>query len=652
MADQVNQTSALRIGIRNRISTLLLSILAITAVAVLAGLATITTQLFGSRTQIEELRNLLLPRLVKLSQLSQEAAASIAIAPALSTNPTRFEFETLLSRIEDKRNSQTSLLGELAGLIDDPEALDTLKRNSALLSTNQTALTSVVRRQIHVRKRLEKHHRALRKLARVAESDLVDSSDPGAARSYAHIAMVGLLAVLHDPVRARFSRNRRKIRGDFDRLRLLMENSTEDALATQLLSYWSKQGDRIVEDKATELTNAFKIKALVEENSLIANRLLNSANSEFMRANTELTGQIGIIASTAQSNLVAMVLVFVAFAAGAFLLVFVLHGRVFNRLDNLRDALSQFANNRTSNLKDEVPDEIGEISRAINDYMSRIDRQEEELQAKTKDLERLSSRLAKYLSPQVYESIFAGRQQVAVSSSRKKLTVFFSDLVGFTELADQLESEELTQLLNAYLTEMSRIALEFGATIDKFVGDAILVFFGDPETKGAKQDALQCVNMAVAMRDHLSRLNNEWKRSGLTAPLACRIGIHTGYCTVGNFGSSERMDYTIIGGTVNTASRLESVAAAGEILISYETFALVEDEIDCEERGRIDVKGMAYPIDTYAVLQRHGSVCDSDLPFREARTGLLIEISAEAMRPDERAAAVKVLERAIRHIKD
>jgi PAS domain-containing protein len=108
----------------------------------------------------------------------------------------------------------------------------------------------------------------------------------------------------------------------------------------------------------------------------------------------------------------------------------------------------------------------------------------EALEQKSNALELLSNQLAKYLSPQVYDSIFSGRQEVKVASSRKKLTIFFSDIAGFTETADRMESEELTQLINHYLTEMSQIALDYGATIDKYVGDAILIFFGDPETKG------------------------------------------------------------------------------------------------------------------------------------------------------------------------
>jgi PAS domain S-box-containing protein len=132
----------------------------------------------------------------------------------------------------------------------------------------------------------------------------------------------------------------------------------------------------------------------------------------------------------------------------------------------------------------------------------------EEVIWRTKEGQRaaLSAKLAKYLAPQVYDSIFAGRQDVKIESKRKKLTICFSDLVGFTEMTDKMESEDLTQLLNHYLTEMSRIALQYGATVDKYMGDAIVMFFGDPETRGVKEDALACVEMALAMQKRMHEL--------------------------------------------------------------------------------------------------------------------------------------------------
>ena len=273
--------------------------------------------------------------------------------------------------------------------------------------------------------------------------------------------------------------------------------------------------------------------------------------------------------------------------------------------------------------------------------LSELRQREQDLTEKSTTLAALSSKLAKYLAPQVYDSIFTGRQDVKIVSARKKLTVCFSDLVGFTEITDQMESEDLTQLLNQYLTEMSKIALQYGATIDKYVGDAIVMFFGDPTTLGVKQDALACVQMAIAMQQRVGELAQEWRGIGIGTPLRCRIGIHTGYCTVGNFGSEDRMDYTMVGGTVNLASRLEHEAPPGGILISFETCAHVKDEVHCEERGQVQVKGIAYPIATYAVL---GPKQD---PERDVTAHLRLDIDPDRMTDDERRAAADKLRRAL-----
>ena len=284
---------------------------------------------------------------------------------------------------------------------------------------------------------------------------------------------------------------------------------------------------------------------------------------------------------------------------------------------------------------------------AVYSDITELKQREDELSDKSNALEQLSNQLAKYLSPQVYESIFSGKQEVKIASRRKKLTVFFSDIAGFTETTDRLESEDLTRLLNEYLTEMSRIALNFGATIDKYVGDAIVIFFGDPETRGVKEDALACIEMAVAMQKRLGQLHEVWRGSGIEKPLQCRIGINTGYCTVGNFGSEDRMDYTIIGGGVNLASRLETAATPGDILISYETYALIKDRIHCEEAGEIKVKGIAYPVATYVAIDSYENLGKVRQQIREEQPNLKLDIDLDAMNGDERRYAARTLKRAL-----
>jgi adenylate cyclase len=287
---------------------------------------------------------------------------------------------------------------------------------------------------------------------------------------------------------------------------------------------------------------------------------------------------------------------------------------------------------------------------AVYSDITELKQRETQLADKSRALEQLSSQLAKYLSPQVYESIFTGKQEVKIASRRKKLTVFFSDIAGFTETTERLESEDLTRLLNHYLTEMSEIALSYGATIDKYVGDAIVIFFGDPETRGVKEDALACVEMAMTMRKRMGELQGVWRASGIEKPLQCRIGINTGYCTVGNFGSEDRMDYTIIGGGVNLASRLEAAATPGEILMSYETYANVRHRIHCQERGDISVKGIAYPVATYQVVDTYENLGTERLFIHEERPNLRLDLDLDAMSADDRGHAAAVLREALNRL--
>ena len=187
-----------------------------------------------------------------------------------------------------------------------------------------------------------------------------------------------------------------------------------------------------------------------------------------------------------------------------------------------------------------------------------------ELETANEFLASLSMKISRYLSPQIYKSIFSGQKDVTIHTERKKLTIFFSDIKDFTATTERLQPEQITQLLNEYFTEMSTIALGHGGTIDKFVGDAMLIFFGDPETKGDAEDAKACLRMAVEMQHRLAELNAKWRNAGIEQPFRVRMGINTGYCNVGNFGSDDRMDYTIIGAEANLAARLQSIAEPGQ----------------------------------------------------------------------------------------
>ena len=241
------------------------------------------------------------------------------------------------------------------------------------------------------------------------------------------------------------------------------------------------------------------------------------------------------------------------------------------------------------------------LNKEQNRLIRLSDKSQKKLSVANAKLANFSTKLSKYFSPEVYNSLFTGELDVKVQTQRKLLTIFFSDLEGFTELTERLEPEVLTELLTHYLTEMSKIALRWGGTIDKYIGDAIMIFFGDPASKGEKADAVNCVRMAMEMVDQLAEVRAIWKDKGLALPLNARMGIHTGICTVGNFGSENRLDYTVIGNGVNLASRLESNAKPNSILISEDTYLHVRSEINCSKNNTIKVKGVSYPVQTYKV---------------------------------------------------
>ncbi len=259
----------------------------------------------------------------------------------------------------------------------------------------------------------------------------------------------------------------------------------------------------------------------------------------------------------------------------------------------------------------------------------------------------ISMKISKYLSPQIYKSIFSGEKDVVISTERKKLTIFFSDIKDFTETAEHLQPEELTSLLNEYFTEMSIIAQAHGATVDKFIGDAILAFFGDPETRGAREDANACLDMAIAMQRRMVELKAQWHRRGIEKPFEVRMGINTGYCNVGNFGSADRMDYTIIGAEANLAARLQGIAEPGGIVISYETWAHVQDRVRVSRLEPITLKGIPGEIVPYAGEGLHDLGMLDPATITEEEEGLFLRLDIGRLDADARRKAEAVLEKAL-----
>jgi len=231
----------------------------------------------------------------------------------------------------------------------------------------------------------------------------------------------------------------------------------------------------------------------------------------------------------------------------------------------------------------------------------RLRAQELRLAQTTDQLARANDLISRYVAAQVAEQILSGNYSAGEKHERRKLTLFFSDIKDFSEVADSVEPEELSQMLNEYLSEMTSIAERYGGTIDKFVGDAIMIFFGAPLATDDRDHALRAVRMGMEMQKRLADLRRAWIRRGIEHPFQIRIGINTGVASVGNFGSKGRMDYTAIGRHVNLAARLQVNCEPDRILLGHATWVLVQDDILCTPKGEIRVKGIHNPVKVYEV---------------------------------------------------
>lgn len=288
------------------------------------------------------------------------------------------------------------------------------------------------------------------------------------------------------------------------------------------------------------------------------------------------------------------------------------------------------------------------LNRRNRTLMTRLDDLEEDLdRTKTR-----AFRLSRYLSPTVWNAITTENDKL-LQTDRKRLTVFFSDIQGFTALSEELEAETLAALLNTYLTEMTKIVAHFGGTVDKFMGDGIMVVFGDGRTRGAKEDCLRCVSMAIAMRKRMKILQNHWFRQGIKRKLEIRMGVNTGFCTVGTFGAkAHHLDFTVLGTHVNLAARLESAADPGEILLSHESWSLVKDTVLCTNKGMVEAKGFTHPIEVYQVIDLRKNLGGVQTYLETNTEGFTMQLDLDKVRNYERDKVIEDLEKALDSLKE
>ncbi|MEW5821102.1 MAG: adenylate/guanylate cyclase domain-containing protein, partial [Cyanobacteriota bacterium] len=208
---------------------------------------------------------------------------------------------------------------------------------------------------------------------------------------------------------------------------------------------------------------------------------------------------------------------------------------------------------------------------------------------------------SKYVSPQVYKALLENYSKVSLTAERMTVTVLFSDIRGFTTFSEELYPEQVARYLNEYFNEMVKVILKYNGTVDKFMGDAIMAFFGAPLPD--ENHCLNAIKAAIEMNESLDKLNDKWYKIGKKT-LNIGIGINTGQALVGNFGSDQLMDFTVIGDTVNLASRLESLNKQENtnILISAFTYKHIKDKVNVNIIGPRTVKGKTESVVVYEVL--------------------------------------------------
>jgi class 3 adenylate cyclase len=208
------------------------------------------------------------------------------------------------------------------------------------------------------------------------------------------------------------------------------------------------------------------------------------------------------------------------------------------------------------------------------------------------------TRLKRYLSPQLVAAVLSGDESHVLKPTRQEVTIVFSDLRNFTHFSETSEPEEIIAMLSDFHALYGEIIFQYDGTLERFAGDGVMVFFGAPVP--FKDHARRAVAMAVAARERLVGLRTKWQKLGYTLDVS--FGISTGYVFVGNIGFEGRMDYAAIGKTTNLAARLCAAAKGGQILISRKTRFLVEDLVEVEELGALEVKGFSEPVAAFNVL--------------------------------------------------
>ncbi|MCA9522028.1 MAG: HAMP domain-containing protein, partial [Myxococcales bacterium] len=285
-------------------------------------------------------------------------------------------------------------------------------------------------------------------------------------------------------------------------------------------------------------------------------------------------------------------------AVMALILGFIFGGRFSKPVLELARAASQVANGKfDTRVTVTTGDEIGEMAGAFNQMADDLRTYREKVIEET----RIRTDLSRYLGPDVVEQIVSRRESLKLGGERRIVTVMFADVVAFTPLAEKVNPERIVGILNELFTFVTEIIFKHGGIIDKFIGDCVMAVFGTPTRHD--DDPTRCVRAAEEIMQWLAVGNAKWKQE-LGSELQIAIGVNTGEVIAGNIGSEKRMEYTVIGDAVNIASRLESMAQPGQILISRTTAELLDpEEFEFAHLGAFNLVGRTATTDVYRLAE-------------------------------------------------
>ena len=227
-----------------------------------------------------------------------------------------------------------------------------------------------------------------------------------------------------------------------------------------------------------------------------------------------------------------------------------------------------------------------------------------EMAASLREKDAIKRAFTRYVAREVVTEILKDPDKIVLTGERRDVTVLFCDVRGFTSISERLPPEEVVAMLNAFYTLMIDTTFKYDGTLDKFLGDGVMAVFGAPIYHG--DHSLRAVRTALAMQAGMRELSARRVAEG-KAPLTIGIGINAGDAVAGSVGTEARMEYTVVGDSVNLAARLESAAKPGQILIAGATYARVRDAVQARALGPMKVKGKEEEIDVYAVVGVRGA---------------------------------------------